>query len=100
MATTLTQRHDAKIDMDRVTDALQKVGATAKCPYAGDDSNHRGWGLADEFVAIVPYNNVRGIGLHQSYPAVLLACEACGHMALFSAIQLGLISPDGEYLNG
>ena len=100
MATTVIQRASMKIDVDETAKVLERVGATARCPYAGNDTEHRGWGLADEFVAIVPYNDARGIILHQSYPAVMLACETCGHMALFSAIKLGLISLDEGHVNG
>ena len=76
MATTVIQRMGTKIDMNKMEEALNRVGAITKCPFAGDDDNHGDWRFADEFVAIVPYSVKRGaIPGGSSYPAVMIACD-------------------------
>lgn len=46
----------------------------------------------EEFVTVVPWED--GFTFSGTYPAVMLACNGCGYMALFSAIVLGLVEPD------
>ena len=92
MATTLTQTK--KIDTKQVEEALDEVLSNFKCPFSG----HRSWAIVDELVTITPW--IEGIVPDHSYPAVMLACNGCGYVALFSAIKLGLVSPDAESVNG
>ena len=99
MATTTMRRLGTKIDVDKMAEVLERVGATTKCPFAGDDENHGNWSFAEEFVTIVPYNTNRGAVLAgNSYPAVMIACNGCGYTALFNAVMLGIL--DSESSNG
>ena len=85
MATILSQR---KLDPMKIQEKLREFGATNKCPISG----HTEWSIADEFVTVVPWDEKkRNIVFNNSYPAVMLACNGCGYMALFSAVVLGLV---------
>ena len=99
MATTVIQSMGTKIDVDKIAEVLERAGAIAKCPFAGDDENHGDWSFAEEFVAIVPYSVRRGaIPGGSSYPVVMIACNGCGYTALFNAVMLGIL--DAEHSNG
>ena len=90
MATILSQR---KLDPQKIEEKLRQFGATNKCPVSG----HSDWTLVDEFVSVVPWD--KKFIFNNSYPAVMLGCNGCGYMALFSAIVLGLVSPDEEVVD-
>ena len=95
MATAITRRLGTKIDVDQMAEALNRAGATVKCPFAGDDDDHGDWSFADEFVTIVPYNTDKGAVLAgSSYPAVMIACNGCGYTALFNAVMLGILDSE------
>ena len=90
MVTILSQR---KLDPKKIEGKLRELGATTKCPVSG----HSEWTLADEFVTVVPWDEKkRNTVFNNSYPAVMLACNGCGYMALFSAIKLGLVNLEEE----
>ena len=87
MATKLTQR---KVTSEEVRERLRDFGFTIKCPVSG----HSSWTLVNDFVTVVQWEDK--VIFNNSYPAVMLACDGCGYMALFSAIKLGLVEPDKE----
>ena len=87
MATIMSQR---KLDAQQVEEKLREFGFTTKCPVSG----HSSWTLVDDFVTVVQWN--KQIVFKNTYPAVMLACNECGYMALFSAIKLGLVNPNED----
>ena len=93
MATKVSYR---KVNKSLIEEKLHEFGAMNKCPVSG----HRLWSIADEFVSVVPWSGKnRNFLFNNTYPAVMLACNGCGYMALFSAIILGLVSPGEEVVN-
>ena len=85
MATILSQR---KLDPKKIEEKLRQFGSDNKCPISG----HYSWAIADEFVSVVPWSGKnRNFLFNNTYPAVMLACNGCGYMALFSAMKLGLV---------
>lgn len=92
MATTVSYR---KLDKAIIEDKLREFGATNKCPISG----HNSWTIADEFVTVVPWSGKnRNFIFSSTFPAVMLACNGCGYMALFSALKLGLVEQYEEDL--
>ena len=90
MATALSEE---TFDQERVKEKLLEFGVTNKCPMSG----HNEWSLADEFVTVVPYKSKnRNFAFNKAFPAVMISCGACGYMALFSAIKLGLVEHHDE----
>ena len=93
MATKVSYR---KVNKSLIEEKLHEFGVTNKCPVSG----HNLWSIADEFVSVVPWSGKnRNFLFNNTYPAVILACNGCGYMALFSAIVLGLVSPDEEVVD-
>ena len=90
MATKESQR---VIDKDRIEQKLREFGAANKCPISG----HAEWTIVEEFVSVVPWENK--FNFSGSYPAVMLACNGCGYLALFSAIILGLVDREEDISN-
>ena len=85
MATKVSYR---KVNKSRIEEKLHEFGAMNKCPVSG----HSQWSIADEFVTVVPWSGKnRNFVFNNTYPAVMLACNGCGYMALFSAVVLGLV---------
>lgn len=87
MATKTSYR---RVDKARVDEKLREFGAANKCPVSG----HSDWTIIDDFVSVVPWN--RNFVFDNTYPAVMLGCNGCGYMALFSATVLGLVDPYDE----
>jgi hypothetical protein len=92
-----------KVDVEKAKQALLRVWEkNTACPFSG----HRDWGIAEEFVEIKPPSSPAYFpGGGNTYPAVLVYCNGCGYMALFSAVVLGLIQKDPlaaslDYLKG
>lgn len=83
-----TKESHRAIDRDQIEKKLREFGAANKCPISG----HAEWTIVEEFVSVVPWED--GFKFGGTYPAVMLACNGCGYMALFSAIVLGLVEPD------
>ena len=82
-----------KLDPESVKEKLREFGFANKCPMSG----HTEWSLASEFVTVVPYKDKeKNIIFNPAFPAVMLACNGCGYMALFSAIILGLVDRHEE----
>lgn len=86
--TTVFTRQSDKINTELVKEALAEVLINLECPFSG----HQTWTIVDQFVTVVPWSD--RIVFNNAYPAVMLVCNECGYMALFSAIKLGLVAPD------
>lgn len=84
---------EGKLDVQEVEEALRKVWTNYECPFSG----HQSWTIVDELVKLTPYetsftvSNEHRMVVSNVYPAVMLVCNGCGYMALFSAVALGLI---------
>ena len=89
MATIMSH---SKLNAEQVEEKLREFGFTTKCPVSG----HSSWTLVDEFVTVVPWSKKRGFVFNNTIPAVMLACNECGYMALFSAVKLGIVDPNEE----
>ena len=85
-----------KIDFATAEKALKDVWTKYECPYSG----HTDWEISPELVELRAYSGgglrVGGGGV---YPAVMVVCRGCGHIALFSAITLKLV-PGAEGTDG
>ena len=81
------------VDRERAKALLEeRWGKPARCPFSG----HTDWGMAEDFVELRPYQG-GGLGVGGGvYPGVLVVCNGCGYMAMFSAVALGLLSTKGE----
>ena len=92
MATTVSYR---KLDKAIIEDRLRNR-SYHRCPVSG----HSQWSIADEFVSVVPWSGKnRNFIFNNTYPAVMLACNGCGYIALFSAVMLGLVERSEEALD-
>lgn len=79
-----------QIDVQEVQDALNRVWSTGKCPFSG----HEDWTIVSELVEIKPFQR-GGLTIGGNvYPAVMVACNGCGYIALFSAVVLGLTTKE------
>jgi hypothetical protein len=79
------------LDKAKAKAALEEVWKDAVCPFSG----HKEWAIADDFVEMRPYyGGDFVVGEGNIYPAVMVVCAGCGHMALFSAVRLGLLGKE------
>lgn len=78
-----------KVDTEKAQALLEELwGKPAVCPFSG----HTDWSMAEYIVEVRPFLR-GGLDLEKgAYPGVLVACEGCGYMVMFSAVRLGLVS--------
>ena len=76
----------SRFDYDAAAKALKDKFRDWKCPYSG----HTEWTLVPEFVEFRPFYGGPMVGRGNVYPAVMIVCSGCGHLAFFSSVVLGL----------
>ena len=73
--------------LPKAEEALRKFWLNPKCPFSG----HNEWTLVEDYVEVRPYfQGSLAVG-GTVYPAVMVICNGCGYMAMFSGIRLGLL---------
>lgn len=76
-----------EFDREKVVATLSERWGQGHCPFGHDQ-----WDLVPNFVEVRPYHGGgMVIGSGGVYPAVMVICQTCGYMAMFSAVKLGLL---------
>ena len=81
----LRYRAEGKIDREAAVRWLgvHWVRSKRNCPICtGTD-----WGVGDDVVWLMTKQGSR-------YPSIVVSCNTCGHMLLFSAAKMNLLPPD------
>ena len=79
-----------KLDVAKAQDALRDLWKDPRCPFSG----HNQWTVARDYVELRPYFGGSMVVGGTVYPGVMVVCNGCGYMALFSAVKLGLLAKE------